>query len=106
MTLETAQLLCGAFEPGIAPYKRTHYNHPCAKWTRESEGNFHWLLEHGFALADEYTYRYEKVHKCREILDWVKDNQDLLVFPREEITTFYQAMPDKYKQDDVVEAYR
>ena len=41
MVLETAQLLCSAHE--TAPYKRTHYNHPCAIWTRSSLSNYMWL---------------------------------------------------------------
>ena len=60
MPLETAQILCSAFEPGTAPYKRTHYNHPCSVWGRESKVNYKWLIEHGLALSDEYTYRYGK----------------------------------------------
>ena len=28
MPLETAQMLCAAYPVGVAPYKKTHYNHP------------------------------------------------------------------------------
>ena len=53
MCLETAQMLCSIFEPGIAPYKRTHYNHPCSKWIRESKDNYKWLIKHDKALCRE-----------------------------------------------------
>jgi len=45
-------------------YAATHMNHPSAIWCRESIENYNWLVEHFFALCDEYTYRYGKVHKC------------------------------------------
>jgi len=45
-------------------YKATHVNHPSAIWSRQSVENYNWLVEHFFALGDEYTYRYEKTHKC------------------------------------------
>ena len=70
MILETAQLLCSPYVPGVAPYRRTHYNHPCAKWTRESQSNYFWLGIHGLALADEYTYRYGKIHKSVDVIKW------------------------------------
>lgn len=47
-------------------YKATHINHPSAVWARQSVENYNWLVEHFFALMDEYTYRYEKKHKCSE----------------------------------------
>ena len=68
MCLETAQLLCSVFPSGLAPYKRTHYNHPCAKWARDSWCNYMWLISHGHALCNEYEYRYNKIHKCQEII--------------------------------------
>ena len=45
-------------------YKATHMNHPSAIWARESLDNYNWLIEHAFALMDEYTFRYSKQHKC------------------------------------------
>ena len=103
MTLETAQLLCSAFPENHAPYRRTHYNHPCSVWTRQTEGNFLWLAEHGLALADEYAFRYGKVHKSREVIDWCLQNRPSLPSGR---TEFVQAMPDELKRPDPVEAYQ
>jgi hypothetical protein len=93
MILESAQMLCSAFENGEAPYKRSYYNHPCTKWVRESQANYEWLLTHAYGLCEEYFLRYGKIHKLG--LD-----QEL------GLTPFAQAMPDEYKNDDVVQAYR
>jgi len=70
MVLESAQLLSTAVHlcGGEAPYKPNHVNHPCAIWTRQSKGNYKWLLQHFNALLTEYTARYGKVHKCSELL--------------------------------------
>lgn len=106
MVLESAQLLCSAFPVGLPPYRRTHYNHPCAVWTRESAGNFLWLAWHGLALADEYTYRYGKIHKSREVIDWCLLYHRTAALPDKGLTPFALAMPDEYKRSDPVEAYR
>lgn len=45
-------------------YSATHINHPSAIWARSSVENYNWLVDHFFALMEEYTYRYEKKHKC------------------------------------------
>jgi hypothetical protein len=51
-----------AREPVI--YSATHVNHPSAIWCRKSIENYNWLVEHFFALGNEYTHRYGKIHKC------------------------------------------
>jgi hypothetical protein len=43
-------------------YSATHINHPSAVWARQSVENYNWLVDHLFALGDEYTYRYGKTH--------------------------------------------
>ena len=43
-------------------YAATHINHPSAIWARESVSNYNWLVDHLFALADEYRFRYSKNH--------------------------------------------
>jgi len=80
MILESAQLLCSAFEPGHAPYKRTHYNHPCAVWIRQSKANYMWLMQHVIALNDEYKYRYDKStdHKSMLAVMWCSLNMETL----------------------------
>jgi len=52
-------------------YSVTHINHPSAVWARQSVENYNWLVEHLFALMDEYTYRYNKKHKCHGELSYM-----------------------------------
>ena len=106
MVLETAQLLCSVFTKDEAPYKQTHVNHPCSKWVRESSENYEWLLNHGHALAQEYTLRYGKVHKSEAVIDWCATNVTRCDLPRKSRTPFPQCMPDIYRNNDVVQAYR
>lgn len=57
-----------------APYRKTHVNHPMAKWCRTSVDNFTWALEHGLSLCREYTYRFSKKHKTETVLNWYLNN--------------------------------
>ena len=86
-------------------YNATHMNHPSNVWVRESAYHYAWLYKHFIALCDEYTKRYEKTHKTdatlRRLLVDVPDNIKL-----KEFSPPPQAMPDEYKQNDTVEAYR
>lgn len=102
MLLETCQLLCSVFDN--APYKRTHYNHPCAKWARQSKANWEWLLGLANALSAQYTKRTGKIHGCDKVVDWLNNNDPDL--PDTEQTDWPQCMPDEYKGSDSIEAYR
>ena len=112
MILETAQLLYSAHHVLGTPdlpsgaYKKTHANHPCALWVRESRANYLWLVELGLALCAEYRHRYgaHKTHKTEPHLVWLKST--LPALPDCEATPFRQAMPDAYKHPDAVQAYR
>ena len=107
MILESAQMLCSAFESGEAPYRRAYYNHPCTKWSRESQTNYEWLLAHAYGLCEEYFLRYGKIHKSLDAIDWCDNNSHKLGLAQKlGLTPFAQAMPDKYKDSDVVKAYR
>ena len=109
MILETAQLLycvhwvCGTPLPEGA-YKQTHKNHPCAIWVRTSIENYRWLCALGTWLCIEYTFRYGKTHKTDAHLRWLRCNEPAV--PSVGLTPFVQAMPDEYKHEDPVEAYR
>ena len=104
MILESAQMLCAVHPEGTAPYKRSFYNHPCTKWVRESARNYEWLLLHAYALCDEYTRRYGKVHKTEEVVEWCDNNRPEL--PNIGLTKQPTCMPDYCKTESVVESYR
>lgn len=106
MCLETAQLLCSAFSEGTAPYRRTHYNHPCSKWVRGSEANFIWLVNHGRALCNEYTLRYGKIHKSESVIEWCARNQSRLSFYQQQLTPFPRCIPDDCKHNSTILSYR
>lgn len=75
MPLETAQLLYSVWwvnhgvPPTDQPYKCTHKNHPCSVWARSAPYHYIWLCKYGLALCKEYTFRYNKVHKCQEHIE-------------------------------------
>ena len=104
MCLETAQLLCSVYVPNSAPYKVTHYNHPCNIWARKSLSNYNWLIAHGLAIADEYTFRYNKDHASKKVIEWCDKHKGYLNDIG--LTDFAQAVPEKYKCSDPVKAYR
>jgi hypothetical protein len=87
-------------------YTATHINHPSAVWCRESVENYNWLVDHFFALMQEYTHRYEKTHKCFGDLSY------MLQSPPNNLkewdwTPMPSAMADEYKiSDDPLTNYR
>jgi len=105
MPLETAQILCSPF-PNTAPYKRTHYNHPCCVWVRSSVHNYQWLLDYGEAIFTEFKRQRNKQHKSYEVLEWCKNNFQSLKLPNIPRTPFPLCMPDQYKDENHITAYR
>lgn len=85
-------------------YKKTHINHPCVVWARESKSNWLWLRELNYFLHEEYKYRYgkDKIHKSY----LVSEELPVPELPKLGITTFVQAMPEEHRNKDVVKAYR
>lgn len=128
MPLETAQMISIIYSSWYynwgtipksdgTPYstkKGSFRNHPCTIWAAKNYNNLAWLLVHGFALCDEYRYRYGRVHSCRTTLDVAASmfkhytNYDC-VEQYQCVTEFTRAMPDQFKYDntiDTTEAYR
>ena len=113
MILESAQMLCTAhrvldgeeYADRVGLYKKTHINHPCTIWARECSGNYWWLYTHFLGLGREYTYRYKRTH-----LSIKKLADPLYVMPknitRGLMTKVAQAMPEQYKNQDPIVAYR
>lgn len=109
MVTETAQILCSVlrlrgFDESWM-YRLTHKHHPCVLWAKDWN-NFNWLCELGFALSNEYTYRYNKNHKSCDIIEKCYElliNQNIFVNDHEKPPL---AMPDKYHSDDPIISYR
>ena len=109
MIIETAQLLSTAHhEHGShATYKPTHKNHPSAVWARESKLQYDYLVTLGIELCQEYTKRYHKTHSTQHLFyDELKEAPALLKVMPWTWRTPPQCMPDMYKQDDTIKAYR
>jgi len=114
MILESTQLLYTAQHLSngplelcpYTPYKIAHKNHPCAIWARSNIDNYNWLCQLALAYCEEYKYRYgyDKEHSCEKHLVWLYNNPPPLSYER-----FYeppQCMPDQYKTDSCIQAYR
>lgn len=82
----------------------SYMHHPCSKWTIESLSNWIWLLKHAITMS-QIRYKYlNKNHFCDDFLLWCLNNPPKL--QKKGLTKFAQAMPDQYKKDDTVSAYR
>jgi hypothetical protein len=86
-------------------YQATHINHPSAIWTRTSLQNYDWLVEHFFALCQEYKYRYNKTHKCFAMGYYLQSPpKNLTDF---DMTPMPNCMPEEYKKSEsVINNYR
>lgn len=107
MVLETAQMLSTIYRQvhgdeaatNFGCYKSTHAKHPCTKWVAADPNAARWLCELGLELCNEYTYRYNRVHKTEALLHklhshWYDPNWRVV---DAKLATAAQAMPDQYK---------
>lgn len=113
MILESAQMLYCAhwvlnpeFNKEDA-YKKVHMNHPCTIWVRESLDNYIWLCQLAIELCIEYKFRYgdHKTHKTQAHVEWLMANPPATI-RQIGMTTFRLAMPNEFKTDDPIVAYR
>jgi hypothetical protein len=120
--LEAVQMLCTSkrlldpeeSENDPVLYKQAHKNHPVTIWCRTSRANFVWTLDVIDAMHEEWKYRYghpeTKVHKSYTVAQHLRAripaNEKFPVDESRGITPFAQAMPDIYKNEDAVQAYR
>ena len=122
MVTESAQMMASALRRHGAtdeqmpltkagrPYLGGYKNHPCTRWAGDSEANFAWLAHHATALCNEYVKRFGKNHACERpihlMIGLVALFPDKFPSPKAALTPFAQAMPDEFKDDDPVVAYR
>ena len=118
MWIETAQILSAVIdhrsgnmqlssETELPQYPKAHVKHPCTIWAMESQMNAQWLTKHMHGIEQEFKKRYPRTkHKLEgKYKDYVLKLQDCK-FDKVDMTPFAQAMPDMYKADDAVVAYR
>ena len=89
-------------EIGSELMKPAMLNHPSTIWARQSIANFHWLYQHGIALCEEYTYRYDKVHGSQDrIITGMRQREGInYSFPVIGLTPVTIAMFDKYRLNE------
>lgn len=106
MPLEATQQVSTALHLAGAkgPYKPAFAKHPCTQWVASSRAAYMWTCDYGLALCAEYAYRYSRRHKCANIL--LECARQAHLIPEGQWATFAQAMPDQYKHQDAVTAYR
>ena len=88
-------------------YVATHINHPSAIWVRQSDTNYKWLQSMLATLCKEYTYRYDKVHKCERdgLVEQLARLPDTI--PSGHFTEPTPAMPDEVKvAGNSIKSYR
>ena len=116
MLLESAQMLSTAVrkyekETDTTPlakpiYKSAYPNHPMTKWVGETKGNFEWALENAIYIHEEYRFRFNKNHKSYKVIKNIINFELQAHLPEGDMTTPPQCMPDEYKDNNYVTAYR
>ena len=116
MCVEAAQMMASALRRHGAtdeqmpltksgtPYKGGYAHHPCTVWAGEIQSNFTWLSVHARTLCKEYRKRFGKMHACEFPIMVMSEMAKRI--PVGKRTPFAQAMPDEYRDDDAVKAYR
>ena len=113
MVLESAQMLSTAhrildgdeFADRNSLYKAAHVKHPSSIWVRQSAKNYQWLVDLWYNLGQEYSLRYEgRIHKSATL--GALTTLPVNISQDAEFTPPPQCMPDEYKQEDTVQAYR
>lgn len=86
-------------------YKVSHRNHPSSIWCRQTKENYFWLYDLCYHLNQEFRRRRGKDH-----LSWTKLSDILRHAPADMPSTGFtqppQAMPDEYKHECSIHAYR
>ena len=111
-TKETGQMLSTAINlnGGEGPLKIAHPHHPCTKWVAENRSNYIWLIDHFYALLEEFKERRGKPHKYEALIADLEIGMKII--PIGEQTPFVNAAARKdmgicYKHiDNVHEAYK
>jgi hypothetical protein len=117
MATESAQMLASALRANGAsdmhmpltqagrPYRGGYHRHPCTVWAGVCIDNYEWLAWHGEAICQEYMERFGKQHACDIPIRQMAD-QWQMIRGQQNKTPFAQAMPDQFRDESPVVAYR
>ena len=109
---EAGILLCGVHHklkykyPDVRPPYLTGpiINGELVNWLYKSKSNYNWCVQYALEIGRQYTLRYNKIHKSQSIIEWCRNHQPDI--PDIGLTKMPQIMPEQYKQDDTILAYR
>jgi len=108
MLLETCQMLSTAYQRHMGTnwnlYRGAYHKHPMTLWVGNSIANFDWAFDHALEISNQYTKRFNKEHKSSRILKLLADTKVDIIDAG--FTTPPQCMPDVYKNDNYITAYR
>lgn len=112
MLLETCQMLSTAYQRHMGEheelYKSAYPKHPMTIWVGDSQANFDWAFDHAVGISKQYDKRFKKEHKSKKILQVLAREYilDTIKIPDIGFTEPPQCMPDTYKENNYVQAYR
>ena len=89
-------------------YKAVHMGHPCTVWTMQSASNYIWHYGLFHALAEEFEYRFKKIHRSWDILKHILCATPVNI-PNVGPTPYARAMkayPELMEIEDPVKAYQ
>lgn len=86
------------------PYKKTHPNHPTNIYIRSNRQNYLYACRMLEELSQEFFNRRGKIHASSLLLNTFLDAASM--FPDGKLTEPPQCMPEEFRQEDTVEAYR
>jgi hypothetical protein len=89
-------------------YKAVHAAHPCTVWTMQSASNYIWHYGLFHALAEEFEYRFKKIHRSWDILKHILCATPVNI-PNVGPTPYARAMkayPELMEIEDPVKAYQ
>ena len=89
-------------------YKAVHHYHPCTTWTMQTSSNYEWHYQHFVALAQEFTYRYEKQHRSYILLKDVLKNspKNIPIGPQTDWPLAMKDFPECMFMGEAVRSYR
>lgn len=76
---------------------RSHINHPCTKWVRESVDNFLWTYDLTQYLCEEFEKRNKKRHAGANSLETIDVYKLIETMPSKGLTAPALAMPEEFK---------
>jgi hypothetical protein len=103
-------------------YRSFSPQHPTCIWIRQCAANYNYCATLAKCLCEEYTYRYNRIHKCEEHVNWLIANVPtnfVKTVYRDSVVLSYNAeiealgctpvplaMPDNVKYPDTFKSYR